>query len=44
MIHATAVVDKRARLAAGVSVGPYTVIDGDVEVAEAELLCALREL
>jgi len=34
MIHATAVVDKRARLAAGVSVGPYTVIDGDVEVAE----------
>ena len=34
MIHATAVVDKRARLAGNVSVGPYTVIDGDVEIGE----------
>jgi UDP-N-acetylglucosamine acyltransferase len=34
VIHATAVVDKRARLASSVSVGPYTVIDADVEVGE----------
>ena len=34
LIHATAIVDKRARLGAKVSVGPYTVIDGDVEVGE----------
>ena len=34
MIHPTALVDKRARLGAGVTVGPYTVIDGDVEVGE----------
>ena len=34
LIHATAIVDPRARLAAGVAVGPYTVIDGDVEVGE----------
>lgn len=34
LVHSTAVVDKRARLGAGVSVGPYTVIDGDVEVGE----------
>jgi UDP-N-acetylglucosamine acyltransferase len=33
-IHATAIVDKAARLGAGVSVGPYTVIDADVEVGE----------
>jgi UDP-N-acetylglucosamine acyltransferase len=33
VIHPTAVVDKRAKLAPGVSVGPYTVIDGDVEIA-----------
>jgi UDP-N-acetylglucosamine acyltransferase len=32
VIHPTAVVDKRARIATGVSVGPYTVIDGDVEI------------
>jgi UDP-N-acetylglucosamine acyltransferase len=31
-IHPTAIVDPRARLGAGVRVGPYTVIDGDVEV------------
>ncbi len=34
LIHATAIVDPRARLAAGVAVGPYSVIDGDVEVGE----------
>jgi UDP-N-acetylglucosamine acyltransferase len=34
VIHPTALVDKRARLGAGVTVGPYTVIDGDVEVGE----------
>ena len=33
-IHPTAVVDKRARLAAGVTIGPYTIVDGDVEVGE----------
>ena len=33
-IHPTAIVDPRAKLAAGVRVGPYTVIDGDVEVGE----------
>ena len=33
-IHPTAIVDPRARLAAGVRVGPYTVIEGDVEVGE----------
>jgi UDP-N-acetylglucosamine acyltransferase len=31
-IHPTAIVDKRARLGAGVGVGPYTVVDGDVEI------------
>jgi len=31
-IHPTALVDKRAKLGAGVSVGPYSVIDGDVEI------------
>jgi UDP-N-acetylglucosamine acyltransferase len=33
-IHPTAIVDPRARLAAGVRVGPYSVIDGDVEIGE----------
>jgi UDP-N-acetylglucosamine acyltransferase len=33
-IHPTALVDKRAKLAANVTVGPYTIIDGDVEVGE----------
>ena len=33
-VHTTAIVDKRARLHASVAVGPYTVIDGDVEVGE----------
>jgi UDP-N-acetylglucosamine acyltransferase len=34
VIHPTAIVDRKARLAASVTVGPYTVIDGDVEVGE----------
>jgi len=34
VIHPTAIVDPRAKLAPGVTVGPYTVIDGDVEVGE----------
>jgi UDP-N-acetylglucosamine acyltransferase len=33
-IHPTAIVDPRAKLGAGVRIGPYTVIDGDVEVGE----------
>jgi UDP-N-acetylglucosamine acyltransferase len=33
-VHPTANVAKGAKLAAGVTVGPYTVIDGDVEVGE----------
>ena len=33
-IHATAIIDPRARLGAGVSIGAYTVIDGDVEINE----------
>ena len=33
-IHPTAIIDPRAKLGAGVSVGPYTVIDGDVEIGE----------
>lgn len=33
-IHPTAIVDGRAKLAAGVTVGPYTIVDGDVEVGE----------
>jgi UDP-N-acetylglucosamine acyltransferase len=33
-IHPTAIVAKGAKLGAGVTVGPYTVIDGDVEVGE----------
>ncbi|MEO7742805.1 MAG: acyl-ACP--UDP-N-acetylglucosamine O-acyltransferase [Usitatibacter sp.] len=39
-IHPTAIIDPRAKLAAGVSVGPYTVIDGDVEVGEGTTLGA----
>jgi len=33
-IHPTAIIDPRAKLAAGVTVGPYTVIDEDVEVGD----------
>ncbi len=33
-IHPTALVDPRARLGEGVTVGPYTVIGGEVEVGE----------
>ncbi len=34
MIHSTAVIDTRAELAAGVHVGPYSVIGPDVRIAE----------
>lgn len=34
MIHRTAIVDESAKLAAGVSIGPYSVIGSDVEVGE----------
>jgi UDP-N-acetylglucosamine acyltransferase len=33
-IHSTAIVHERAKLGASVSVGPYTVIDADVEIGE----------
>ena len=33
-IHATAIIDPRAKLGAGVSVGAYTVIDGDTEIGD----------
>ena len=32
LVHPSAVIDRRARLAAGVRVGPFVVIEGDVEV------------
>ena len=32
--HPTAIIDKRAKLAANVTIGPYTVIDGDVEIGD----------
>jgi UDP-N-acetylglucosamine acyltransferase len=34
LIHPTAQIDKRAKLGANVSVGAYTVIDGDVEIGD----------
>ncbi|MCP4043969.1 MAG: acyl-[acyl-carrier-protein]--UDP-N-acetylglucosamine O-acyltransferase, partial [Gammaproteobacteria bacterium] len=34
MIHATAIVDPSARLAAGVEIGPYSIIGADVEIGE----------
>ncbi|MGZ8937769.1 MAG: acyl-ACP--UDP-N-acetylglucosamine O-acyltransferase [Limisphaerales bacterium] len=34
MIHPTAVIDPRARIAAGVKIGPYSVIDKQVTVGE----------
>ena len=33
-IHATAIINPRAKLGAGVSIGAYTVIDGDVEIGD----------
>ncbi len=33
-VHPTAVVDDRARLAPGVTVGPYCVVEADVEIGE----------
>jgi UDP-N-acetylglucosamine acyltransferase len=32
--HATAIIDRKARLACSVSIGPYSVIGGDVELGE----------
>ena len=32
MIDAHAIIDPRARIASGVTVGPYTIIEGDVEI------------
>lgn len=34
MIHPTALIDETARLADGVSVGPYSIIEADVDIAE----------
>ncbi len=39
-VHATAVVDDRARLAPGVTVGPYCVVEADVEIGEGTRLDA----
>ncbi|MEZ5669204.1 MAG: acyl-ACP--UDP-N-acetylglucosamine O-acyltransferase [Alphaproteobacteria bacterium] len=33
-IHPTAIIDPRARLGAGVRVGPYCIVDGDVELGD----------
>lgn len=38
MIHATAIVDAAARLAADVDVGPYSVIGAEVEIAEGTVI------
>lgn len=34
MIHPTAIIDPSAKIADGVSIGPYSVIGGDVEIGE----------
>ena len=34
LIHATAIVDSRARIGANVSIGAYTIVDGDVEIGD----------
>jgi UDP-N-acetylglucosamine acyltransferase len=34
LIHSTALVDESAKIATGVSIGPYSVIGSDVEIAE----------
>ena len=39
-VHPSAIVDRRARLAAGVSVGPYSVIGPQVEIGEASSIGA----
>src|SRR4051812_38060048 len=39
-IHATAIVDPRARLSAGVDVGPYCVIEGRVEIGPGTIVSA----
>jgi UDP-N-acetylglucosamine acyltransferase len=38
LIHPTAIIDPRARLGAGVSVGACSVIDGDVEIGEGTMI------
>ncbi|MBF0217989.1 MAG: acyl-ACP--UDP-N-acetylglucosamine O-acyltransferase [Gammaproteobacteria bacterium] len=38
MIHATAIIDSSAKIAAGVEVGPYTVIGADVEIGEGSVI------
>ena len=40
VIHPTAVIDERAVIGARVSIGPYCVIDGDVEIGEGTVLKA----
>lgn len=34
MIHSTAIIDSSATIAAGVSIGPYSVVGGDVEIGQ----------
>lgn len=43
-IHATAVIDDGARLAAGVSVGPYAVIGADVEIGAGSTVGAAAQV
>lgn len=38
MIHATALIDPKARIAEGVKIGPYCVIEGEVSIAEGTIL------
>ena len=34
MIHATAIVDPKAKIAKGVEIGPFSIIGPEVEIAE----------
>ncbi|GKT12355.1 MAG: UDP-N-acetylglucosamine acyltransferase [Thiomicrorhabdus sp.] len=38
MIHATAIIDPKANIAADVSIGPYCVIEGEVSIASGSIL------
>ena len=44
MIHRTAIVDPKAKLALSVKIGPYCVIGPNVEIDENEIMNAINEL